>query len=182
MVWALMTMGVINTASADPVYDLAQKYFPQADRVEAFEGDPLAAPVYEGDRLLGYVLRTTDIAPIPAYSGEPITLLVGIDLDGWITGVEITEHSEPILDAVISELDLKYFVYQYRDIAVQDRVKLGGSARGVCDDRWHYRCQHYCDGHECNGHEGGEESCRVAWRRVADGRGEDNAADERLQS
>ena len=128
-VWALVTVGAINTACADPVYDLAQKYFPQADRVEAFEGDPLAAPVYEGDRLLGYVLRTTDIAPIPAYSGEPITLLVGIDLDGWITGVEITEHSEPILDAGVSELDLKYFVYQYRDITVQDRVKLGGAER-----------------------------------------------------
>ena len=131
-VWVLMTLGAINTACADPVDDLAQKYFPQADRVGEFEGEPLAAPAYEGDRLLGYVLRTTDIAPIPAYSGEPITLLVGIDLDGWITGLDITKHSEPILDAGVSELDLKYFIYQYRDITAQDRVKLGGqSERGM---------------------------------------------------
>ncbi len=128
-VWVLIAVGAISTACADSVDNLARKYFPQADRVDAFEGDPLAAPVYEGNHLLGYVLRTTDAAPIPAYSGEPITLLVGIDLDGWITGVEITAHSEPILDAGISELDLKYFIYQYRDITVQDRVRLGGAER-----------------------------------------------------
>jgi len=133
MVWlvvgVLMMAGAINTAWAEPVYDLAQKYFPQADRMGEFEGEPLAAPVYKGDNLLGYVLRTTDIAPIPAYSGKPITLLVGINYAGWITGVDITEHSEPILDAGVSELDLKYFVYQYQDLTVQDRVKLGGAER-----------------------------------------------------
>jgi len=128
-VWVLVTVGAINAACADPVDDLASKYFPQADRVGEFAGDPLAAPVYKGSHLLGYVLRTSDIAPIPAYSGEPITLLVGINLDGWITGLEIIKHSEPILDAGVSELDLKYFVYQYHDITVQDRVKLGGSER-----------------------------------------------------
>ena len=126
VVGVFIVAGAINTACADPVYDLAQKYFSQADRMGAFEGEPLAAPVYEGDELLGYVLRTTDIAPIPAYSGQPITLLVGIYLDGTIAGVRITEHSEPILDAGVSELDLKYFVYQYLDITVEDRVKLGG--------------------------------------------------------
>jgi len=129
VVGVLMMAGAINTACADPVYDLAQKYFPQADRMGEFEGEPLAAPVYEGDHLLGYVLRTTDIAPIPAYSGKPITLLIGINFAGWITGVDITDHSEPILDAGVSELDLKYFIYQYRDITVQDRVKLGGGER-----------------------------------------------------
>ena len=129
VVGTLIVAGTVNTACADPVYDLAQKYFPQMDRMGTFEGEPLAAPVYEGDDLLGYVLRTTDIAPIPAYSGKPITLLVGIYLDGTIAGVRITEHSEPILDAGVSELDLKYFVYQYLDITVEDRVKLGGAER-----------------------------------------------------
>ena len=128
-VWVLLIAGMINTACADSVHDLALKYFPQADRVGEFEGTPLAAPVYVGEQLLGYVLRTTDVAPIPAYSGEPITLLVGINLDGRITNVEITEHSEPILDAGVSELDLKYFIYQFGDITVQDRVKLGGAER-----------------------------------------------------
>jgi len=129
LAWAMLMVGVINTACADPVYDLAKRYFPLADRVGEFEGEPLAAPVYEGKRLLGYVLRTTDIAPIPAYSGKPITLLVGIGLDGRISGLEITKHSEPILAAGVSEADLKHYVEQYQGISVLERVKLGGAER-----------------------------------------------------
>ncbi len=121
--------GAISTACADTVNDLALKYFPQADRVGEFEGDPLAAPVYEGERLLGYVLRTTDIAPIPAYSGKPITLLVGLGLDGRITGLRIIKHSEPILAAGVSEKDLKRYVDQYHGVSVRERVKLGGAER-----------------------------------------------------
>lgn len=129
IVGILITAGGINSVSADPVYNLAQKYFPQTDRVGEFEGKPLAAPVYEADRLLGYVLRTTDIAPIPAYSGEPITLLVGLGLDGRITGLEIIKHSEPILAAGVSEEDLKHYVDQYNGVLVMERVKLGGAER-----------------------------------------------------
>jgi len=114
---------------ADTIPDLARQYFPQADRIGDFEGDPLAAAVFQGERLLGYVLRTTDIAPIPAYSGEPITLLVGLGLDGRITGLEITQHSEPILVVGISEQDLKHYVEQYRGVSVQERVKIGGAPR-----------------------------------------------------
>ncbi|HYQ72532.1 MAG TPA: 4Fe-4S binding protein [Gammaproteobacteria bacterium] len=119
----------VAVAQAATVSDLARQYFPASDRVGEFEGEPPAAGVYAGERLLGYVLRTTDIAPIPAYSGEPITLLVGIDLDGRISGLEITRHSEPILVVGVSEQDLRHFVDQYREVSVLERVKIGGSPR-----------------------------------------------------
>ncbi len=125
----LVMAGAISTARADPVHDLALKYFPQANAIGKFEGEPLAAPVYEGDRLLGYVLRTTDIAPIPAYSGKPITLLVGLGLDGRITGLQVIKHSEPILAAGVSEKDLTHYVDQYHGVSAHERVKLGGMER-----------------------------------------------------
>jgi len=125
----LLLAGLWQTAWADTVSDLARQYFRQADSVGKFEGDPLAAPVYQGKRLLGYVLRTTDIAPIPAYSGEPITLLVGIDLKGRITGLKIIKHNEPILLVGVSDQDLKHYVDQYRGVPVRERVKLGGAER-----------------------------------------------------
>ncbi|MGD8874761.1 MAG: 4Fe-4S binding protein [Gammaproteobacteria bacterium] len=118
-----------QASQAATITDLALTYFPDADRVGEFEGEPLAAGVYAGERLLGYVLRTTDIAPIPAYSGKPITLLVGLGLDGRITGLEITQHSEPILVVGVSEKDLQHYVEQYRGVSVQQRVKIGGSPR-----------------------------------------------------
>ena len=86
-------------------------------------------PVYRDEVLLGYLMRTSDIAPIPAYSGEPITLLVGLDLEGQITGLKITEHSEPILVVGISDQDLEHYVEQYRGVTVDKKVKLGGSER-----------------------------------------------------
>lgn len=125
----LIAVGAMDAVRADTVENLARKYFPQADRVGEFEGEPRAAPVYEGEQLLGYVLRTTDIAPIPAYSGQPITLLVGIGTDGRISGLEITRHSEPILAAGVSEKALKHYVDQYRGVSVLKKVKLGGAER-----------------------------------------------------
>ncbi|MGB5177658.1 MAG: hypothetical protein WBP44_02900, partial [Gammaproteobacteria bacterium] len=95
--------GMNQAAVAASVDALAQQYFPQATHIGEFEGEPLAAAVYRDEVLLGYLMRTTDIAPIPAYSGEPITLLVGLDLEGQITGLKITEHSEPILVVGISD-------------------------------------------------------------------------------
>ena len=115
--------------AAATVDALARQYFPQADSVSPFEGDPLAAAVYRQGKLLGYLLRTTDIAPIPAYSGEPITLLVGLDSTGIISGLEVTRHSEPILVVGVSEQDLRHYVDQYRGVSVQKQVKIGGAPR-----------------------------------------------------
>ena len=122
---ASMSQAVV-AASVDT---LAQQYFPQVTHIGEFEGEPLAAPVYQDEVLLGYLMRTSDIAPIPAYSGEPITLLVGLGLEGLITGLKITQHSEPILVVGISEQDLDHYVEQYRGVTVDKKVKLGGSER-----------------------------------------------------
>ncbi len=131
VLWLIITTFICQCACAASVSisGLAQLYFPQSDRLGEFDGEPPAAPVYRGDRLLGYVLRTTDIVRIPAYSGEPITLLVGVDLTGRITGLDILEHSEPILVVGISEQDLARYAAQYKGLSVLEKVKLGGAAR-----------------------------------------------------
>jgi NosR/NirI family transcriptional regulator, nitrous oxide reductase regulator len=108
---------------------LARQYFPEADSVGPFEGDPPAAAIYRQGELLGYVLRTTDIAPIPAYSGKPIMLLVGLDTAGKITGLDVMQHSEPILVVGVSEQDLRHYIDQYRGVSVRERVKIGGATR-----------------------------------------------------
>ncbi len=128
-IWLLGMAGIIQSACATGVDGVAQQYFPQATHIGEFEGEPLAAPVYRDEVLLGYLMRTSDIAPIPAYSGEPITLLVGLDLEGQITGLKITEHSEPILVVGISDQDLEHYVEQYRGVTVDKKVKLGGAER-----------------------------------------------------
>jgi NosR/NirI family nitrous oxide reductase transcriptional regulator len=99
----------------DRIEALAESFFPGVHEIGRFEGSPRAAPVFDDhDRLLGYVFLTDDVVRIPAYSGKPISALVGLDTTGHITGVHIVHHSEPILVTGVSEDDIHHFVGQYQ--------------------------------------------------------------------
>jgi len=116
----------------DPVAEatpFALSFFPKADSLDPFEGEPASAAVYDANRLLGYVFFTDHVLPIPGYSGKPMHTLVGFDLTGKIVGVEIVSHEEPILLAGISEQDLTDFKNQYLGQYAGNRVQLGGSDR-----------------------------------------------------
>ncbi|HEY8440359.1 MAG TPA: FMN-binding protein, partial [Xanthobacteraceae bacterium] len=76
---------------------------PGAERLGSPEGDPPLVPAYRGDRLLGYVYLNSDFTNAVGYSGKPIHLLVGIDLEGVITGIKLVEHKEPIVLVGIPE-------------------------------------------------------------------------------
>jgi polyferredoxin len=115
--------------SAGDLYPQVQGYFPKADTLTPFEGDPPAARVYAGEQLLGYVFLTDQVVPIPAYSGKPIKTLVGFNLQGELRGVRILAHEEPILVVGVTEDDLAEYIDQYRGKNVTDRVKIGGSQR-----------------------------------------------------
>lgn len=108
---------------------LVREFFPQAERFGPFDGDPRAAPVIAHGAIAGYVYLTDEIMPIPAYSGKPISTLVGVDLSGTIVGVRIVHHEEPILLAGVTEAQLAAFVDQYHGINARDRIKVGGEPR-----------------------------------------------------
>jgi polyferredoxin/Na+-translocating ferredoxin:NAD+ oxidoreductase RnfG subunit len=112
------------------LYPQARTVFPEADRFGELSGDPRAAPVYQGGKPVGYVFLTKDIVRIPAYSGRPINNLVGLDMQGRIVGVVIVEHEEPILQAGVSEEDLKRFVAQYQGKSALDRITIGAEREG----------------------------------------------------
>ncbi|NOZ11855.1 MAG: 4Fe-4S binding protein [Gammaproteobacteria bacterium] len=115
-----------SVANSPEYYSEIREFFPGASRVGDMDGEPSAAPVYNQGQLLGYVFATSEIVAIPAYSGKPINVLVGLDLDGRITGVKIIEHHEPILLVGVSEEQLKRYIDQYRGINIFDRVRVGG--------------------------------------------------------
>jgi Na+-translocating ferredoxin:NAD+ oxidoreductase RnfG subunit len=119
----LLTALVASPALAE--YSQARAWFPEAERFGAFEGEPRAAPAYAAGAIVGYVFLTNDVVRIPAYSGEPINSLVGIDRAGRIRGVAIVEHQEPILAVGISEERLAAFGAQYTGKRVFDRIAVG---------------------------------------------------------
>lgn len=134
LVLILMLIAGLHTMSAQAgsivdEYPDAKGFFPTADRFGDITGKPPAAPVYKDGKILGYVFRTIDVAPIPAYSGKPVNLLVGLDNSGKITGVKVLEHHEPILLVGIPETALFRFADQYVGKTVKEHVKVGAGKR-----------------------------------------------------
>src|SRR5690606_5265791 len=78
----LLLLAPAVLAGVDAKYPQLQQVFPQATRFGDIEGTPPAAAVYQGDKTIGYVFETVMVAPVPAYSGAPINMLVSIGTDG----------------------------------------------------------------------------------------------------
>ncbi len=113
----------------DPL-TLINEIFPQATKVSEKTGEPLIWTIYQQETIIGYAFETNDIAKIPAYSGEPVNMLVAIDPKGVYIGAKVLEHHEPIILAGIPERKLWAFTDQYDGLSVSDRLKVGGNAKG----------------------------------------------------
>lgn len=78
-----------------------KKVFPTADVFSEKSGrypthKAFSKDVETGDlHLLGYVFLTTDVEPHERAYGGPIPILVGMTVDGVLTGVKVRPHNEP---------------------------------------------------------------------------------------
>ncbi len=126
--WLLLALfpGVCLGVTLDEARGSILELFPDADQIVAAEGTPPLASLKKEDRLVGYALLTDQIAPIPAYSGKPITTLVVFDVAGKIRGVRVLAHQEPILVVGVSDDDLGRYTGQYQGLFIADEVRVGG--------------------------------------------------------
>jgi len=114
---------------------LIKEIFPKQTRISdkhaSKEGGSLVWTIYkegaENEDILGYAFETNDLAKIPAYSGEPVNMLVAIDPEGTYLAAKVLEHHEPIILAGIPESKLHAFTDQYDGLHVSDRLKVGGN-------------------------------------------------------
>jgi NosR/NirI family nitrous oxide reductase transcriptional regulator len=108
-----------------------KEVMPGADSFSTRKGKPAYVEAYAAKgpqkQLVGYVLLSTDVVDIPAYSGKPIVTLIGMDTKGVITGVRILKHSEPILLLGIPESKLLGFIGQYVGKSAGDKIEVGGA-------------------------------------------------------
>jgi len=137
----VLTLCVVLPAQAlfvsppkDPM-PLIKEIFPKQTRISdkhaSKEGGSLVWTIYkegaENEDILGYAFETNDLAKIPAYSGEPVNMLVAIDPEGTYLAAKVLEHHEPIILAGIPESKLHAFTDQYDGLHVSDRLKVGGN-------------------------------------------------------
>ncbi len=124
---SVLGAGLLVSPPKDPL-PFIQSAFQDATRIDDKSGDPLVWTAYDGDKVIGYAFETDDVARIPAYSGEPVNMLVAMDASGSILSVDVLEHHEPILLVGIPEEKLFVFTDQYTGLSAGDRVKIGGQS------------------------------------------------------
>ena len=124
----LVFLSLNAMASVDQKFPEVRTYFPTATRFGDISGKPPAAPVYDGDKVIGYVFESVMVAPVPAYSGQPVNILVAIDQNGKIIGTKVLEQHEPILLVGIPVQRLYDFVERYVGHNVKDKIVVGGSS------------------------------------------------------
>ncbi len=109
----------------DPI-PFIQQTFPELDTISEKQGSPALRTISQQGEIIGYALETNDIAKIPAYSGEPVNMLVIMNPNGEYLASKVLEHHEPIILAGIPESKLEDFSEQYVGLSVKDRIKVGG--------------------------------------------------------
>ncbi|TAN07620.1 MAG: regulatory protein NosR [Rhodanobacteraceae bacterium] len=124
----LAVYSLTAAAGIDQKYPEVRGYFPTATRFGDIEGKPAAAAVYQGKKVIGYVFESVMVAPVPAYSGKPINILIAINTAGRILHTKVLYQDEPILLVGIPVQRLYDFVHRYIGRNVTDHVVVGGSS------------------------------------------------------
>jgi NosR/NirI family nitrous oxide reductase transcriptional regulator len=101
---ALYGAGVLLAAGAsaqsvDPRLsaDVLATVWPDAERIGAWEGVPPAAPVYQGEEVVGYIYSTLDVVKMRGYSNVPFDVIGGVDINGDLTASKVIAHNEPYI-------------------------------------------------------------------------------------
>ena len=108
--------------------ELAQTFFPEANKIGRLEGDIPSTQVMSDGKILGYLFITKDITSSKGYSSQTFDIVVGLGLDGKLTGATVIAHLEPIIGMYTPAggLVLPLFTAQYKglDIRLPVRVNL----------------------------------------------------------
>ena len=91
---------------------------PGADGFGPLRDDLAVVPALSGGETVGWVFLNSDFAGSIGYSGKPIHVMVGIGLDGVITGAKLVKHYEPIVLIGIPEQEVANVITGYAGLDV----------------------------------------------------------------
>jgi NosR/NirI family nitrous oxide reductase transcriptional regulator len=98
---------------------------PQANHFEPVQDADYWLGLDAAGETVGWIALSTDFVDLKAYSSKPLVTLVGLDLEGIITGARVVHHSEPILLIGIPEQALHDFVDFYAGKSALQRIVVG---------------------------------------------------------
>ena len=110
---------------------LLERVMPAADRFESKSGTPPVIRAYKGDLLLGFVFATEDIPPEQlGYSG-PVRALVGLGVDGLLTGAVVTDYYESYKSSMGDFLRRPGIQEQFAGKSIADPFEVNADVDGV---------------------------------------------------
>ncbi len=117
--------------------EILSEVVPEATRFGPREGEPLVFEAYGADpatgaeSLIGYAFVTADIPPeVQGYSA-PITVLVGMDLTGTLTGIEILAYRESLRGSRGDFLNRGSYLRQFPEKHVVDPFRVRDDIDGI---------------------------------------------------
>jgi NosR/NirI family transcriptional regulator, nitrous oxide reductase regulator len=115
-----ITINPVFAISLDEVVakNPANKLFPNAVRFEKDIDRPNVANVYNDSNQIGLIYLNSDFVNSTGYSGKPIHVLVGLDMNGVIASVRLIKHHEPIILIGIPESEVTAVIDSYIGIDV----------------------------------------------------------------
>ena len=112
---------------------LLERVFPTASSFSDKQAAPPHYKVYSKDpsgsrTLLGVAFWTTEIEPLERGYDGPIKILVGLDMNGRLTGIAVAEHHEPYGNFSV---DRPEFAEQFIGKSIRDPFKVGSDIQAV---------------------------------------------------
>ena len=135
--YSVATLGLLLAAvvvlEGQPSHDPARRaqleqLFPDATSFSPKEGTPPHIKAYVSDggsgqgTLAGYAFLTTELEPLERGYDGPIQILVGVDLNGILTGIVVVRHHEPY---GYFSVDTREFAAQFVRKDIRDRFRVG---------------------------------------------------------
>ena len=108
--------------------------FPAASVFSPKEGTPPHFKVYRVDAesgkrvLMGFAFWTTEIEPLERGYDGPIKILVGVDIDGVLTGIVVVDHHEP---SGYFSIDRPQFASQFVQKTIRDPFRVGSDVDAI---------------------------------------------------
>ena len=117
--------------------ELLHEVVPAADSFSEKSGEPPVYRAYKTDadaaepELIGYLFETPDLPPEEIGYSAPIDVLVGIDLNGTLTGIKILYYRESYKSIRGDFLATEQFPNQFETKNVADGFRVGRDVDGV---------------------------------------------------
>ncbi len=135
----LLTVSSVAMAQVDSIAEVGieqmRKVLPGA---ESFAPADSSLPIYAGhagpgedSALVGYVFFTPDLPPEEIGYSAPIDMLVGMDTDGTVTGLEIVHYTESYKSIRGDFINTEGFPQQFSGKRISEGFRIGRDVDGI---------------------------------------------------